>query len=153
MLDDQAAVIAVVYALEDAWGRHDADAYGGLFTPDATYTTYLGTHYRGRAEIVESHRALFARALRGTRIADEIVDLRFYRLDTAVLISRGDTYKGEPPAKLSKIQTYTLVRGLEGWQVAAFHNTKRRPVLEEITFWLAPASRPGTGTPATSGRR
>ena len=59
MNDDQAAVMALVYALEDAWAAHDANAYGALFTPDATYTTDLGTHYRGRAEIVESHRALF----------------------------------------------------------------------------------------------
>ena len=38
MSDDQAAVMALVYALEDAWAAHDADAFGALFTPDATYT-------------------------------------------------------------------------------------------------------------------
>ena len=43
MNDDRAAVMLLVYALEDAWGCHDADAYGALFTSDATYTTFLGT--------------------------------------------------------------------------------------------------------------
>ena len=110
MNDDRAAVMLLVYALEDAWARHDADAYGALFTSDATYTTFLGTRYRGRAEIVESHRALFARALRGTRIANDILDVRFYGPDTAVLTSSGDTYKGGRPERLGKVQTYTIVR-------------------------------------------
>ena len=154
MNDDRAAVMVLVYALEDAWARHDADAYGALFTPDATYTTFLGTRYRGRAEIVESHRALFARALRGTRIADDILDVRFYGPDTAVLTSSGDTYKGERPARLGKVQTYTIVRRPDGaWRIAAFQNTKRRPLLEELSFRLAPAARPGSGAPVTAGRR
>ena len=97
-----------------------------------------GTRYRGRAEIVESHRALFARALRGTRIANEILDIRFYGPDTAVVTTSGDTYKGERPARLGKVQTYTIVRRPDGtWRIAAFQNTKRRPLLEEGSFRLS----------------
>jgi uncharacterized protein (TIGR02246 family) len=154
MNDDRAAVMLLVYALEDTWARHDADAYGALFTSDATYTTFLGTRYRGRAEIVESHRALFARALRGTRIANDILDVRFYGPDTAVLTSSGDTYKGGRPERLGKVQTYTIVRRPDGaWRIAAFQNTKRRPLLEELSFRLAPAARPGSGVPVSAGRR
>ena len=154
MNDDRTAVMLLVYALEDAWARHDADAYGALFTSDATYTTFLGTRYRGRAEIVESHRALFARPLRGTRIANDILDVRFYGPDTAVLTSSGDTYKGGRPERLGKVQTYTIVRRPDGaWRIAAFQNTKRRPLLEELSFRLAPAARPGSGAPVTAGRR
>jgi uncharacterized protein (TIGR02246 family) len=154
MDDDRTAVMLLVYALEDAWASHDADAYGALFTSDATYTTFLGTRYRGRAEIVESHRALFTRALRGTRIANEILDIRFYGPDTAVLTSSGDTYKGRRPDRLGKVQTYTIVRRPDGaWRVAAFQNTKRRPLLEELSFRLAPAARPGSGAPVTAGRQ
>ena len=153
MNDDRTAVMLLVYALEDAWARHDADAYGALFTSDATYTTFLGTRYRGRSEIVESHRALFARAQRGTRIANDILDIRFYGPDTAVLTSSGDTYKGERPERLGKVQTYTIVRRPDGaWRIAAFQNTKRRPLLEELSFRLAPAARPGSGAPVTAGR-
>ena len=114
MNDDRTDVMLLVYALEDAWARHDADAYGALFTSDATYTTFLGTRYRGRAEIVESHRALFSRALRGTRIANDILDVRFYGPDTAVLTSSGDTYRGGRPERLGKVQTYTIVRRPDG---------------------------------------
>ena len=141
MTDDD-AVRVLLRDLAVAWARHDADAYGALFTDDATYTTFLGTHYRGRRQIVESHRALFAHALRGTRLADDVLDIRFPHPGTAVVTSRGDTYKGEQPGRLGKVQTYTLVREPDGWRVAAFHNTKRRRVLEALSFRLVPAARP-----------
>jgi ketosteroid isomerase-like protein len=57
----------------------------------------------------------------------------------AVLTGRGDTYKGPTPKKLRKVQTYVLVRQADGsWRIAAFHNTKRRPLLEAITFRSGP---------------
>lgn len=137
--DDQQAVTEVIAGLVDAWRRHDADAYGAAFTQDATYITFVGTYYRGRGDIIESHRTLFAKYLEGTQLAGEILDIRFLGPDTAVVTGRGDTYKGDRPKKLTKIQTYTLVREPSGqWRVAAFQNTKRKPVMEAISFRTAP---------------
>ncbi|MFE2756080.1 SgcJ/EcaC family oxidoreductase [Actinosynnema sp. NPDC059335] len=137
--DDRAAVSGVIDALVEAWAAHDADAYGALFTEDATYVTYVGTHYQGRHEIAESHRTLWSKFLRGTRLADEVLDVRFPTPDTAIVTGRGDTYKGRPPAKPGKVQTYVLVREGDGrWRIAAFHNTKRRPLMEAVSFKAAP---------------
>lgn len=137
---DRQAVIDVITRLIDAWQRHDADAYGAEFTDDATYVTFVGTHYRGRRDIVESHRTLFAKYLKGTKLADEIFDVRFVGPDTAVVTGRGDTYKGDKPKKLTKVQTYTLVRNVhDQWHIAAFHNTKRKPLMEAISFKSAPS--------------
>jgi uncharacterized protein (TIGR02246 family) len=144
--NDRTAVLSVLSDLVDAWARHDADAYGELFTEDATYVTFVGTRYQGRAEIVESHRTLFEKFLKGTRLADEVVDIRFLTSDTAVVTGRGDSYKGAPPKKLTKVQTYTLVRQDDRWRIAAFHNTKRKPVMEAISFRAAPALRPSGRT-------
>jgi uncharacterized protein (TIGR02246 family) len=140
---DRAAVTAVLGELADAWARHDAHAYGALFTDDATYATFVGTYYSGRDDITDSHRALFAKVLKGTRLADEVLGVRFYGADTAVLTSRGDTFKGDHPKRLGKVQTYTLVRERDGqWRVAAFQNTRRKPLLERLAFLMVPASRP-----------
>lgn len=138
-----ASVRAVLDRLVAAWERHDAEAYGELFTEDATYITYVGTFYRGRRDIVDSHHTLFAGFLKGTRLADEILDVRFHGPGTAVVNGRGDTYKGKRPAKLTKIQTYTLVRdageGADGqWRIAAFQNTKRKPLMEAVSYRFAP---------------
>ncbi|HVK24562.1 MAG TPA: SgcJ/EcaC family oxidoreductase [Actinokineospora sp.] len=140
------AITALIDDLTDAWARHDADAYGALFTEDATYISYVGTYYRGRADIVNSHRTLWSKFLSGTRLADEILDIRFLGQDTAVVTGRGDTYKGTRPAKLTKVQTYTVVRENDRWRIAAFHNTKRKPLMEAFSFKVAPGLAPAGHT-------
>ncbi|WP_433729958.1 SgcJ/EcaC family oxidoreductase [Nocardia sp. CA-129566] len=141
---DTQAIQGVLTELIEAWGRGDADAYGAVFTEDATYTSFLGTLYRGRADIAASHRALFGSVLKGTRLADDVVDIRFYGPDTAVVNSHGDTYKGKPKRadQLTKTQTYTLVRRDGRWLIAAFQNTKRNKLMERITYLFTPAARP-----------
>lgn len=136
---DVDAVIAVLEGLVAAWERHDAEAYGDLFTEDATYVTYVGTFYQGRQDIVDSHRTLFAGFLKGTQLADDIQSIRFHGPRTAVVNGRGDTFKNKRPRKLSKIQTYTLIRQSDGeWRITAFHNTKRRPLMESVSYKFAP---------------
>ncbi|MFD9906265.1 SgcJ/EcaC family oxidoreductase [Streptomyces sp. NPDC059063] len=143
--DDRRAVCRTLRSMTQAWARHDAIAYGDHFTQDATYISYIGTVYQGRRDIAEGHRALFDGFLKGTKLADSWLSVRFYGPDTAVATSRGDTYKGGEPkaADLSKAQTYTLVRQGEGtWRIAAFQNTKRQRVMERISFLISPDTKP-----------
>ncbi|MEV5754035.1 SgcJ/EcaC family oxidoreductase [Actinoallomurus sp. NPDC052308] len=138
-----AAVAAVLDRLTAAWNAGDGPAYGAEFTADATYITYVGTLYIGGTEIGTAHQALFGSFLKGTRLASEIVDIRFTGPDTAVVITRGDVHKGRRPGRRHKIQTYTLVRQETGdWKVAAFQNTKHKALMEAISFKTQPATRP-----------
>ncbi|WP_066941838.1 SgcJ/EcaC family oxidoreductase [Microtetraspora fusca] len=139
---DTAAVAAVLDRLTAAWNAGDGVAYGAEFTDDATYITYVGTLYVGGTEIGSAHQALFDSFLKGTRLAGEIVGIRFTGPDTALVVTRGDVHKGKP-GKLHKIQTYTLVRQANGeWKVAAFQNTKHKALMEAISFKAQPATRP-----------
>lgn len=136
-------VCEVIEALSDAWAAHDADAYGAEFTVDATYTTFVGTHYTGRDDIVESHRVLFEGPLNGTRLADAFLSVNLLGEDAAVVSTRGDTYDGDRPDELTKLQTYTLAKDAGGeWKIASFHNTKRSPVMERLQFLMEPDSTP-----------
>ncbi|MFF5209911.1 SgcJ/EcaC family oxidoreductase [Streptosporangium sp. NPDC000396] len=140
---DEVAIRTLLGRLVEAWGHGDADAYGDCFTEDATYVTFVGTLYEGRADVTEGHRALFDSFLKGTHLADQIIDIRFYGPGTAVVTSRGDTYKGKKPTKLGKTQTYTIVREADGhWRIAAFHNTKHQALMEAISFKFQPKTRP-----------
>jgi uncharacterized protein (TIGR02246 family) len=140
------AVCATLDALADAWERGDAEAYGRRFTENATYTTYIGSHYEGRADITASHRALFKGFLKDSKLAAEYLDMRFLATDIAILTSRGADYTGddEPGAdELSKVTTFTLVRETDGtWRIAAFHNTQRSNVMERFSFLYAPDTAP-----------
>ncbi|MFF5037587.1 SgcJ/EcaC family oxidoreductase [Nocardia salmonicida] len=136
---DRDAVCGVLESLIDAWDRNDAVAYGSQFTEDATYATY----YEGRADIVNSHKALFGGFLEGSKLANSYLGIRFLSPDTAVITGRGDDYTGDAPGELSKVQTYTLLREADGrWRVAAFQNTQRKSVMERISFILSPDTRP-----------
>jgi uncharacterized protein (TIGR02246 family) len=141
----QQAVCGTLEAMTAAWARGDADAYGALYTEDATYTSYVGSHYQGRRDLTEGHRALFGGFLKGTKLADSYLAIRFYGPGTAIVTGRGDTYTGRPkrPSELSKIQTYTLIRQADGrWRIASFHNTKRQRVMERISFLWDAGTKP-----------
>lgn len=136
---DRVAITGLFQQLEQMWADADADGYGALFTTDCTYTTWVGTAYQGRQDVIESHRALWRRFLRGTRLAGENVSVRFVTADVAVVTSRGDVYKGKRPKRLSKVQTCTVVREADRqWRIAAFHNTKRHPLMEAVSFKTEP---------------
>ncbi|WP_327587793.1 SgcJ/EcaC family oxidoreductase [Nonomuraea sp. NBC_00507] len=139
---DTRAITAVLDRLTTAWNRGDGSAYGAQFTADATYITYVGTLYIGAQEIGDAHQVLFDSFLKGTNLASQTRSIRFTGPDTALVITRGDTYKGKP-GKLHKIQTYTLLRQPDGdWKIAAFQNTKHQAVMEAISFAFQPASKP-----------
>ncbi|WP_083889358.1 SgcJ/EcaC family oxidoreductase [Nocardia pneumoniae] len=141
--DELRAVCETIATMTAAWDRNDADAFGATFTENATYTTFLGTHYTGRRDLTDAHRALFSGFLKGTKLADSFLGVRFYGDDVAIVTSRGDRYEDERPAELAKTQTYTLVREADGqWRIASFHNTKRQSVMERVSFLFDPATKP-----------
>ncbi|QVQ50889.1 SgcJ/EcaC family oxidoreductase [Spiractinospora alimapuensis] len=141
--DDVRAVCDTIGSLTEAWAVHDADAYGEAFTEQGTYTTFMGTHYAGREDIVESHRELFDGPLEGTQLADSFLSINFVHEDVAVVTTRGDTYEGDVPERLAKVQTYNVTR-TEGdeWRISSFHNTKRDGAMERLQFLMMPDSRP-----------
>lgn len=141
---DRTAIEARITAAARAWAAGDGAAYGANFTDDATYVTFVGTLYHGREEIGRAHQALFDKFLKGSVLADDITGVRFLGPDAAIVTSRGDVAKhGARPGRLSKVQTYTLHREADGqWRIAAFHNTKRKPVMEKVSFAFAPETAP-----------
>lgn len=139
---DTTAIRAVIERSRDAWNRGDGAAYGECFTADATDVTYLGTVYHGGTEIGSAHQALFDSFLKGTRLTVDIVEIRRYGSDTAVVVTRGESAKGKPK-KLGKLATYTVVRESDGqWRIAAVQKTQRKTLMEALTFRMQPAARP-----------
>jgi len=141
---DVAAIRALLARSQAAWDAGDGAAYGACFTDDATDVTFVGTTYRGAAEIGRAHQALFESFLKGTRMSLEIVDVRRHGTDAAVVVTRGEVAK-RTPRRLGKVATYTVVREADGeWRIAAVQKTRRRPLLEAVSFRFQPASRPAT---------
>jgi uncharacterized protein (TIGR02246 family) len=138
---ESAAMVGLFERQAATWNAGDAAGYAACFTLDAEYVTWVGTRYRGRADIERSHAALFRRFLRGTTMRWEIVSVRTLAGGTAVVLTRGDVAKPRP-RRLTKVQTYVVVDSPEGLQVGSFHNTRRRPLIESLSFRAAPQTRP-----------
>ncbi|MCA2225877.1 YybH family protein [Nonomuraea aurantiaca] len=139
---DLAAIRTVLQRSQDAWNRGDGAAYGACFSDDATDVTFVGTVYHGAAEIGRAHQALFDSFLKGTQLVMEILEIRRYGADTAVVVTRGEVAKGTPK-KLGKLATYTLVREADGqWRIAAVQKTKHKGLMEAVSFKFQPATKP-----------
>jgi uncharacterized protein (TIGR02246 family) len=129
---DERSIRAIIDHLADAWGRGDAGAFAAPFTEDSDYVAFDGSRLRGRAENEAVHRQLFATFLQDTRLVGEIESLRGVAPDVAVLHSSGAVvmpWQREVARERFSRQTYVFVKRAGQWQIAAFHNTRVRPVL------------------------
>jgi hypothetical protein len=97
---DEEAVRKVVNGLPEAWNRHDMNAYGALFTPDADFVNVTGTRWKGRESIQLNlaflHGAIPADSagvtlpksaygvFKTSNLTLKQVDVRFLRKDVAV---------------------------------------------------------------------
>jgi len=123
-------------ALVKAWNAGDATAYAELFTEDADYITFFGLHMAGRRAIEESHRALFAGPLKGSRIGfgagaqsgpGDGARIRALGPGVALVVAKGgSTLAGQtaPAPGRDSVITLTAVRTAEGWRFASFQNTR-----------------------------
>ena len=145
---DEEAVRRVVNGFAETWNRHDMNAWGALFTPDADFVNVVGTHWKGR-EAIQLNTAF----LHGTIPADSAgvtlprsgygifetshgthkqVDVRLLREDVAVTHVQnelqGDARTKDPRHSLL-VMILTKQNGR--WLVAVAQNTEinRPPAL------------------------
>jgi uncharacterized protein (TIGR02246 family) len=137
MLDEPAerrAILELGHALQDAWNRGDAAGYASLFTDDADFVAWNGSHGHGRQAIEDAHRRLFDGPLAGSRMV--LVDddarpesLRLIRPDVAIMVTPGLVKLAGQSATdpdHQSVQTFVLIKNRNRWRVAAFHNTRQQ---------------------------
>lgn len=128
---DQASVRALYSQLMDGWNKGDAEAFAAPFAEDADFIAFDGTHFKGRPEIVSSHQPLFDKWLKGTRLTGEVRNIRFLSPEVALMHAIGGTImrnKAEPAPARDSVQTLVAAKCDGEWRLAAFHNTRVRPM-------------------------
>ena len=128
---DERSIRAVFDRLADAWDRGDARAFAAAFTDDSDYVAFDGTRLRGRAANEDTHRALFASFLHDTRLVGRIDSLRALAPDVALVHGTGAVvmpWQREPTKDRLSQQTYVFIKQGGQWAIAAFHNTRVRPL-------------------------
>lgn len=130
---DRAEIEALLHRLSDAWNAGDADAYGALFTDDASYVDVMGTLSRGRERIVALHRWLFAK-IPGSRMAEGAKtdrEISFLGPDVALVLGSGagTTAPGQESGdQRASTVSFVVLRGPAGWRFTHFQNTRVTPL-------------------------
>ena len=145
---DEEAVRKVVNEFAETWNRHDMNAFGALFTPDADFVNVVGSHWKGR-ESIQLNTALLHGAIPAdsagvtlpksaygifetTNSTFKQIDVRFLRKDVAVAHVQnelqGDARTKEPRHSLL---VYILTKENGKWLIAVAQNTEinRPPAL------------------------
>jgi uncharacterized protein (TIGR02246 family) len=139
---DEAAVRALYQRLMDGWNQGSGAAFAAAFAEDGDLIGFDGTHFEGRQAIVEFHQPLFATHLKGSRLVGEVTRVGFLAEDVALMHAIGGTIVAgaqSPAPERDSIQTLVAVRRGGTWQLAAFQNTRVRPIgrhLAGTLIWL-----------------
>jgi uncharacterized protein (TIGR02246 family) len=123
--EDLAAILRFVKAVETAQWQRDAEAFLGMFRPDAVWTNPLGRRLTGLDEIAPFTRQGLAATPADAFQSYEVEHVQFLGDDVAAVNVRarpvhadGSPIVGESDgAKL-----YVLVREAGGWKFAVGHN-------------------------------
>ena len=126
--NDEALVRSVVAAFEDAWNRHDMEAFGELFADDADFVNVAGTRWQGRAAIKDAHVRSHGRQFRNSTLVIEETTVRFLAPHVAVARSTWQltghtTPAGEAGATRRGILTNVLGKSAGRWQIVVTQNT------------------------------
>ncbi len=134
---DEAAVRDLYRELMDGWNRGSGEAFASAFTGDGDLVAFDGTHFEGREKIAPFHQELFDKWLKGSRLVGKVKDVRFLSPDVALMHAVGSTVmrgKSEPSPERDSIQTLVAIRQDGEWRLAAFQNTRVRPMRNLAAF-------------------
>jgi uncharacterized protein (TIGR02246 family) len=148
---DEEAIRELLGRQVAGWDAGDAEAYASVFTPDADYVTFLGSHYQGRDAITTSYVPLFAKLLKGSRLRTEVTQLRFLTPDVALIHAKAAVVKSgrRRTRRNHRVNTSIAVRNDGRWLLAASQNTTHRRLAEKLLSKLALRAAPSPA--ATAG--
>ena len=129
----EAAVRTLLQTMNNAWG--DVDAFAACFTEDADYVVFDGSRLKGRQAIAATHRPLFERFLKGSRLVGEPPSVRLLTPEVALIHSKGAILRAgqqRPARRRVSVQTLVAVKQPDGWRFRAFQNTRYRPFAQTL---------------------
>ncbi|MEK6282461.1 MAG: SgcJ/EcaC family oxidoreductase [Acidobacteriota bacterium] len=124
--EDEAAIRENVRQMEAGWNTKQGALFAKPFAPDADYVVINGMYFQGRDAIEKAHQQIFNTVFKNTTVRLSIKQIRFLRLDVAVVHVTGhrDAPENERELVSDAFMTMVMTRDKEGWKIAAFQNTQ-----------------------------
>ncbi|AUX38968.1 uncharacterized protein SOCE26_003490 [Sorangium cellulosum] len=119
----------LVAAFNDAWNRHDMDAFAALNAEDADFVNIFGIWWHGRAAIRESHVGIHKTVFRQSRLESVRVETRFVAPDVAVVrwawvLTGALTPDGKPAPDMQGILVHVARREGDKLRIVTTQNTQ-----------------------------
>jgi len=127
-INDEVGVNAVVSGFEDAWNRHDMDAFAMLFSTDADFVNVIGMRWVGRDAIKQHHAASHATIFRASTLKIGDTTVHFLKADVATArsvwtLSGITSETGQLAPTRTGILTHVLERIDGHWLIVLTQNT------------------------------
>jgi uncharacterized protein (TIGR02246 family) len=127
-MHDETGVTAVVQKFEDAWNRHDMDAFALLFATDADFVNVIGMRWVGHHAIKQHHAASHATIFKSSTLKIGDTTIRFLKPDVATArsvwqLSGISSPSGQPAPPRTGILTNVLIRIDGHWLIELTQNT------------------------------
>jgi uncharacterized protein (TIGR02246 family) len=127
-INDEVGVSAVVHGFEDAWNRHDMDAFAKLFAADADFVNVIGMRWVGRDAIKQHHAASHATIFKTTTLKIGDTTVRFLKPDVATVrsvwtLSGMTSENGQVAPTRTGILTHVLAKIDGHWLIVLTQNT------------------------------
>jgi uncharacterized protein (TIGR02246 family) len=127
-INDELGVNAVVRGFEDAWNRHDMDAFAMLFSTDADFVNVVGMRWVGRDAIKQHHAASHATIFRSSTLKIGDTTVHFLKADVATArsiwtLSGITSETGQIAPTRTGILTHVLERIDGHWVIVLTQNT------------------------------
>jgi uncharacterized protein (TIGR02246 family) len=130
---DEAAIRELLNRQVMGWDAGDPEAYASVFSSDADYVTFLGSHHKGRDAIATSYVPLFRKLLKGSRLDTKVTQLRFLTPDVALIHTEAAVVKGvRRRSRRNRVNSSIAVRTDGQWLLAASQNTTHRRFAEKL---------------------
>jgi uncharacterized protein (TIGR02246 family) len=116
----------LVGVLQGAWNAMDGDAFAAPFAEDADFVNVLGEHFRGRKAVGVGHVGIFRTIYAGSTVMMKLERVRLLRPDVALAHVHSNLDVPQGPLAGRHVARFSMVltRGADGWEIAAFHNTR-----------------------------
>jgi uncharacterized protein (TIGR02246 family) len=140
MVQDKAAIAAIVESQGDTWNRGDAEGFAAHYAENGSFTNVIGQQLYGRKAFIGQHAQIFGTIYKGSHITFQVTHINFVRPDVAIVDIHGilkgalqlppGLKAGEDGALHVKLQE-VMTKEASGWTIAAFHNVPVYPLPPE----------------------
>ena len=136
---DRAQIEAILARWEDAWNRHDMQAFAAQFHDDGVWILWTGDVWTGREAIEQGHAAVHKTIFRNSVQRERLEELRLVGPDAAV-VRFCSTLTGDErsPDKLVRSRKFlVLSKRQNAWKIGWGQNTRLADSVPDSDCFIA----------------